>query len=511
MLATSRRLCAAVAACGLAQALATQIYTPPVLEWGPGMAARTELLMPRSNRLPAIAVDVDQDGDIDFLQLESWNGSGLLTVLENQGNGVLAVWTYPPATSASWAATGIAAGDIDGDGDVDVVFAAFWSSANGGTDRPWVHLNNGTGRFSLDTARFPRAPSHRTGCVLTDVDRDRDLDAVFTGPLAPFGALELWLNDGFGFFSEVTSTHIPPGTDCASNAAAGDINGDGFPEIVIGTTYDGLTSKRILWNDGTGNFTVQILPPNNSAYYCYLRDVDLDGDLDIFFKGGQSMLFMNEPFGLRQVLVPNPVPATAYYPAAFGDIDADGDPDLVFAGSIFEPSVLLNDGRGNFRDAPGWIHGDWRRGVETTTFADLDGDGDEDAFATPVVFIQGYNGAVFFNQHRQVWGPLTAARGSTYTLDVRGRRNASFVVALSGARLQQPWSLGALGQWHLDPATMVTLGTVSVGSEGQGAVRIPIPNAPHLVGRSVYTQGLDLGTAAPRLEHTTNWWSVRVQ
>ena len=409
--------------------------------------------------------------------------------------------------------TGLDVGDIDGDGDADVVAAAFWNSAIGGGDRPWVHLNDGSGNFVHDMTRFSLAPTARTGVTLVDVDRDGDLDAVFAGMTVflSVGTVELWLNDGTGFFTEVTSTHIPPGTDCESNAAAGDINGDGFPELVIGRGNTGLTSKRILWNDGTGRFTVQILPPNNSAYYCYLRDVDLDGDLDIFFKGGQSMLFMNEPMGLRQVLVPNPVPATAYYPAAFGDIDADGDPDLVFAGTILEPSVLLNDGRGNFRDAPGWIHGDWRRGVETMTFADLDGDGDEDAFATPVVFLQGYNGAVFFNQHRQVWGPLTVARGSTYTLDVRGRRNASFVVALSGARLQPPWSLGALGQWHLDPATMVTLGTVTVGSEGQGAVRIPIPNAPHLVGRSVYTQGLDLGTGAPRLEHTTNWWSVRVQ
>jgi hypothetical protein len=213
----------------------------------------------------------------------------------------------------------------------------------------------------------------------------------------------------------------------------------------------------------------------------------------------------------HQVLVPNPVPATTWYPASFGDIDADGDPDVVFGGSIFEPPVLLNDGRGNFQPTPGWIHGDWRLGIETMTFADLDNDGDEDAFADTIVFIQGFNGAVFFNRHRQVWGPLTAPRGTIYQLDVNGRRNTTFALALSGSLLQRPWSLGALGQWNLDPTTMVTLGVVTVGTDGQAAVRMTIPSAPYLVGRTFYYQGVDLGTVAPRLVHSTNWWRVRVQ
>jgi hypothetical protein len=411
----------------------------------------------------------------------------------------------------NWSTRGIAVGDIDNDGDVDVVSSGCNDVT--GTDRSWVHLNDGTGSLVLDNTRFPRSPSFRIGCTLADVDRDGDLDAVFPGQTsgAVVGTLELWLNDGRGYFTEVTATHLPPNTDCESNAAAGDIDGDGFPEIVIGRGNNRRTPKRILWNDGTGRFLAQMLPPAGEVAGCYLFDADRDGDLDVFFKGWPSLLYINERGGLREVFVPTPIPATAYYPAGIGDVNADGYPDLVFGGSIYEPSILLNDGRGNFREATGWLRGDWRRGIETMTFADLDGDGDEDAFADSIVFIFGFNAAVFFNQHRQLWGAQTVARGGTYTLDVSGRRGATLLLAMSTAKLQFPWSLGALGNWHLDPMTTVTLGGVTVDVEGQARLNFPIPNQPYLAGRNLYFQGFDLGTRVPRLEHATNWWGVRIQ
>ncbi len=498
-----------VVTCALAQAAAAQQSIQPILEWGPGLAARNDLLITQGLGAGAVPADVDGDGDLDLVQLYSQDRSGILTVLVNDGRGVFTTRTYPPRVTAAWnGAPDLGVGDIDGDGDLDVVVAGLRDAA-GGADRPWVHINDGFGNFVLDNTRFALSPAFRTSCVLADIDRDGDLDAIFTGFSAGVlvGRLELWFNDGRGNFTDFTSSHLPPGTQCESNAAVGDIDGDGFPEIVIGRSYDRLTPKRILWNDGTGTFRTQSLPPNNSADQCFLVDVDLDGDLDVFFKGGQPMLYFNEPTGLRQAPFPPTSPVWGLYPANVGDIDADGDPDIVFSGTIYEPLVLLNDGRGNFREAPGWIHGDWKLGIGRLTFADLDVDGDQDAYATHVSWIQA---AIFFNLHRQVWGPLHAARGTTYLLDVRGRRRATLAVALSGAILPQPVSLGALGRWHLDPA-MVTLGIVTVGLEGQGALAIPVPNAPNLAGRSFYVQGIDLGTTTPRLEHATNWWGVRIQ
>jgi hypothetical protein len=81
----------------------------------------------------ATAVDVDQDGDLDLVQQWSWDGSGLLTVMENQGNGLLVPRVHPPANGTMWF-SGITAGDIDGDRDADVVFAGYWDVL-GGADR----------------------------------------------------------------------------------------------------------------------------------------------------------------------------------------------------------------------------------------------------------------------------------------------------------------------------------------------------------------------------------------
>jgi hypothetical protein len=295
------RVSVALAACSFAATSSTQSSIAPVFEWGPGLAAHNELWITRALSIPVVPADVDRDGDVDLVQLGSWDLSGLFTVMVNNGQGLLTSRTFPPAGSASWSALGIDVGDVDGDTDLDVVFAAF-VGGSGGTDRPWAYLNDGFGNYTLDFTRFARAPAARTGVALDDVDGDGDLDAVFSGSPIPYGSVELWLNDGIGYFTDVTSTHLPPNTDCESNVATGDLNGDGYPELVIGRGNGGLTSKRVLWNDGRGQFTAQVLPPNNSAYYCYLLDVDRDGDLDVFFKGGQSMLFINEPLALRQVL-----------------------------------------------------------------------------------------------------------------------------------------------------------------------------------------------------------------
>ena len=365
----------------------------------------------------------------------------------------------------------------------------------------------------LDNTRFPLSPRIRGNCVLTDVDRDGDLDVVFSGlPNGTIaGQVEVWLNDGRGFFTDASATLIPVGTS-ANYVAAGDLDGDGLPDLVLASYSDTSTEpKRILWNDGAAGFSLQRLFPMNTIEAVHLFDADGDGDLDILFSGGLKFLYRNDGNRLlTQVPFPSNNQLYAYGPVSIGDIDADGDQDVIIAGTIFKPFVLLNDGQGRFTESPGWVHGTWQQGIYRFAFADLDGDGDQDAFAQPIPLITAFHGAVFYNRHRQVWGLPSVARGSTYLVEVTGRPFTTFALAAHGAILANPLSLGPFGTWWLDPGTLVALPPVRCDVLGAATLPIPIPNVPSLAGKTLVLQGMDVGTSTPRLVHATGYWSVRI-
>lgn len=150
--------------------------------------------------------------------------------------------------------------------------------------------------------------------------------------------------------------------------------------------------------------------------------------------------------------------------------------------------------------------------MESLAFADLDGDGDEDAFANGIGLFgpPPSTGAVLFNLHRQVWGLPTVPRGGTYRVEVCGRVGTAFAVAMSAQRAPNPISLGPFGLWHLDPSTTTMLGTVVMNVGGKGELPVPIPNFAFLAGRTFYVQGIDLDDGA-RLLHATGWWPFQVQ
>lgn len=486
----------------------------PILEWGPGLAARWELMLTTAGTYP-VAGDIDNDGDVDFVCRSGATQSVLITVLRNDGRGGLVSEIVPPPYSQGLRAQSLALGDIDGDGDLDIVMPGQWLPGSG-ADRPYVFINDGTGHFAIDGTRFPRAPAVRAFPACVDIDRDGDVDVVFGGQ--PFvgvpGGVEIWINDGRGYFVEETAMRLPAGVDCDA-LATGDLDGDGAPEIVLGQGNSGFTPKRILWNDGIGFFfRVQTLPPNDSVLQAFVVDVDLDGDNDIFFKGGYGRLFRNDQGNLVQVPFPTHNPLWAESRAAIGDVNADGYPDIVFSfsGPGRDPTIFLNDGHGRFVETPGWFHGDWRVGLDWMAFADVDGDGDEDVFAAglwaPPFYPPG-RGAVLFNLWRQVWGFPVVQRGSTHQIEVCGRPGTGFALALSAQRAAVPIDLGALGAWHLDLAASVPLGVVVMNVGGQGSVPLRIPNVPFLRNNTFYTQGFDLD-AGTRLLHATGWWSVHV-
>ena len=159
----------------------------------------------------------------------------------------------------------VAAGDLDGDGDPDIV-------AVGGLRWLWVIRNEG--RVQLAKPLRHEAVSFPSAVALGDIDGDGDLDLVCTA-LGEQGAVldQVWLlrNEGNGSFAPAQS--IPAGCE-AETIAAGDFDGDGNLDLAVA---GGLSDVVILHNGGGGAFTPagRIEAGSGPTSLCA---VDLDGD-----------------------------------------------------------------------------------------------------------------------------------------------------------------------------------------------------------------------------------------
>ncbi|MCA9257762.1 MAG: VCBS repeat-containing protein, partial [Planctomycetales bacterium] len=267
--------------------------------------------------------------------------------VENAGHEGLAVFDRAPIDFETSGSNDVTAGDLDGDGDLDLILA-------NQVDDSQVLLNDGQGSFSPGPA-LPASVRSSSFVKLGDLDRDGDLDAVMSRGIL--------LNDGNAAFTVLT-TDIP----YVQDGNFGDFNGDGYVDAVLKTD-----DPRLLWlNDGTGLLVQQplaVFGGTDSAYD--VVDIDGDGDLDFLV---QDRIFLNP--GNGEFSVSSGV-FTGIGLRRFADLDGDGDLDA-FVGGNFAPSrVFLNDGVGGFV-ATTQLLGTSQQHT-AVALADLDGDFDLDA------------------------------------------------------------------------------------------------------------------------------------
>ncbi len=270
--------------------------------------------------------------------------------------GFTAAQTYPAGSDP----VGIAAGEIDGDGVVDLV--AVDDESDTGTASILRGLGHGT--FASPTSiLLGDEPEY---VALVDVDHDGKLDLLTT---INFN-LSVQLGDGTGAFGS-GATFGTGGAGYPIGIAAGDIDGDGNIDVVAPPLDSQIAN--VLLGDGTGNFTPVMFQHDGFPEGIAVADLDGDGradlalpntapELEVFLSKG-SGAFSSTPFvssGGGLVVV--------------ADVDRDGKPDLIDQDGSGTLGFVRGTGGGAFADAVAIPIGT-DEAPSSIALADVDGDG----------------------------------------------------------------------------------------------------------------------------------------
>jgi hypothetical protein len=276
----------------------------------------------------------------------------------------------------------VALGDMDGDGDLDLV------AGNDGANR--LYLNNGTADpFSGVVGSDISSDVHSTYSVrLADVDGDGDLDLV-AGDRSQ--ANSLYLNNGTGDpFSGVVGSDISSDVHSTYSVRLADVDGDGDLDLVAGNYSE---TNRLYLNDGTadpfsGVVGSDISSDMHETDSVALADLDGDGDLDLVvgnYTDRVNRLYLNngtaDPFsGVTGVDISSDAHFTTS--VALGDLDGDGDQDLVAGNDSQTNRLYLNNGSADpFSGVTGADISSDAHDTQSIALGDVDGDGDLDLTA----------------------------------------------------------------------------------------------------------------------------------
>jgi hypothetical protein len=239
-----------------------------------------------------ISAEFTHSGNLD-LAVASF-ADGKVSVLLGNGNGTF----QTPLTFDAYAAVALAAGDLNGDGNQDLVVIEYGGTGNGTLG---VFFGDGTGHFRKgDTYKLGVQP---VLVVIDDFNQDGRPDVAVTneGLNGRGGNVRVFFGKGDGALENPAVYKLP---NSPYGLATGDLTGDGYPDLAV--TEDTGNSVAVLLNDGTGKFSV-----------------------DATYGVGAG-----EAVGV-----------------AIGDLNHNGKPDLVVANAGAGIDVLLNQGSGKFGNA----------------------------------------------------------------------------------------------------------------------------------------------------------------
>ncbi len=222
----------------------------------------------------------------------------------------------------------VTSSDVDQDGDIDLV-----STDAGGLARYAVLINNGDGTFGRDDATHSNISAYAP--TLGDVNGDGDPDLIIGGNSGTISIFSGGTGVSFGF----TPVNLT-GSGAVSATAVGDLNGDGDADIVA--INGGASSVGIFLGNGDGTFAARSnLTTGAVSTEVFIADMTNDGINDIVAGGstGFSVLAGNGDGTFKSALS---VAAGSSASARMGDLNGDGVPDIASQTSSSGVQVFLS-------------------------------------------------------------------------------------------------------------------------------------------------------------------------
>jgi hypothetical protein len=291
-------------------------------------APRSPLPLPAGGS-EAVVADFDGDHNVDVALAD--HDSYDVTVLLGDGAG-----GFAPADGSPFAARrgdrphthGLAAGDFDNDGSIDLV------TCNSSDNDVSILLNDGKARFHIaPRSPFPCGPSPYPFAV-ADLNRDSNLDVLVPNAVHhdnKVRTLTVLYGDGKGDLSPAPASPVRIAGP-AFFVAAGDLNGDRAPDVVV--THDEVDTATVLLNDGRGGLSPSPASPlklDHSSWCAEVIDMNGDGRNDVVLAGGDAVrVFLGDGNGRL-----TPAPGSPYrtgkgtWRFCVADFNGDRKPDVL--------------------------------------------------------------------------------------------------------------------------------------------------------------------------------------